>query len=259
MKLFGGPSRPRRVFRSGMYTDRGRVNPRNEDSCLVDEKRGLFAVADGMGGHPAGDVASGVAVDRLPALLGAALRRAPQSGGEAAIEQAIEQAVVDLNDAVYAEGMAVPERHGMGTTLVLLLLTGDAGYLAHVGDSRAYLLRADELHRLTEDQTVAHELVHSGLLGPGEASRHPFAHRLTQAVGTEGEVTPAIRRVELEEGDRLLLCSDGVSKMLDDTRIADLLGQHPRPGPASRALIDAANDAGGRDNSSAIIVDVVRV
>lgn len=239
---------------AAMCTDPGRVHPHNEDACLVETGLGLFAVADGVGGQPAGEVAARLAVARLPGLVRRALAQASPSAEGAAVARAL----VDLNGVVLAEAAADPNLAGMGTTVVLALVAGHSVHLAHLGDSRAYLLRQGGLRRLTEDHSLATALVRGGVLDADQAGRHPFARHLTQAVGLADVPEPAVRRLDLVAGDRLLLCSDGVSTMLADDRIAAILGRHARPKAACRALVDAANDAGGRDNISAVVVDVPR-
>ncbi len=152
-------------------------------------------------------------------------------------------------------GAAETRLQGMGTTLVLAVVSGVTAHLAHVGDSRAYLLRQDRLHRLTEDHSYATELVRGGLLDPMRASAHPLGHTITRAIGMPGDVQPDVRQITLAHGDRLLLCSDGLTKMLADERVEAILGGGD-PGTACRALVDAANEAGGDDNVSVVAVDV---
>ena len=251
MKLFRSRP-PGPPLRAAMRTDPGRVRSRNEDACLVDAESGLFAVADGMGGHPAGDEAARVAIENLPRLVRGALAGADRTG----VEAAVEEAVVELNEVVIAAASTSPELTGMGSTLVMALVSGYAAYVAHAGDSRAYLLRDDRLRRLTEDHSFAAALIDGGVLDPEEAVRHPFAQSLTQAIGMPG-TRPEVRRVELVPGDRLLLCSDGLTKMVPDDRLGRLLAAGQDADRTSQALVDAANDAGGHDNVSVVLIDVL--
>jgi serine/threonine protein phosphatase PrpC len=246
--LRGGRAR----LRGAAASDPGRVREQNQDVCLVDLGRQLFAVADGMGGHRAGRVAAEIAVGSLPALLD----RARHDAGQAGAGAALERAVAAVNEVVHAEGANDPAREGMGTTLVVVLVTGMTAHLAHVGDSRAYLLRRGRLRRLTEDHCVAAELVRAGVLDPVAAQEHPSAHNLTQAIGMPEPVRPPRSRLKLARGDRLLLCSDGLTKMLADERIRTLLDSAITPERACEALVAAANTAGGRDNVSVVVVDV---
>jgi serine/threonine protein phosphatase PrpC len=253
MKLFRSrPAGP--PLRAAMRTDPGRIRSRNEDACLVDPEQGLFAVADGMGGHPAGDVAARVAIEHLPGLVRDALARTDPTG----VDAAVEEAVLGLNEVVIAEASTSPDLTGMGSTLVMALVSGYTAHVAHAGDSRAYLLRDGRLRRLTEDHSFAAALIDGGVLDPEEAARHPFAQSLTQAIGMPG-TRPDVQRVELATGDRLLLCSDGLTRMVPEDRIGRLLAAGQDPDRTSQALVDAANGAGGHDNVSVVLVDVLAV
>lgn len=249
MRLFGSMGGSADV-RAGMRSDPGRVRDHNEDACLVDLDRGLFAVADGVGGQPAGDVAARITIDRLPEALDRALAEAPTRQ-----DTAIERAVVELGDLVQAEARAVPEHEGMATTLVIVLIEGSIAHVAHVGDSRAYLARAGELRRLTDDHSLAAQLVESGVISADEASNHPFAHSITQAIGLPNALEPTVVPVELTAGDRLLLCTDGLTDMLSHEQISAILADAPEPDAACQQLVDEANAAGGRDNITVVVVD----
>jgi protein phosphatase len=235
-----------------MRSDPGRVRPDNQDACLVAAERGLFAVADGMGGHQAGDVAARLAIANLPGLVD----RWRVRGWRRNPAPALDRAVADLSALVSAEAASDPGLAGMGTTLVLAQVIGATAHVAHVGDSRAYLLRDGALRRLTADHCYADELVRAGILGEAAASAHPLGHGLTRAIGMPGRTRPDVRRLDLADGDRLLLCSDGLTRMLPDDRIGTLLGTAADPERACRALVDGANTAGGRDNVSVVVVDV---
>jgi PPM family protein phosphatase len=252
MKLFG-LGRPRPSLRAAMRSHPGMVRAQNQDACLLITKRGLFAVADGIGGRPAGDVAARITLERLPGVVERARRRALPGR----VGPALDRAINELSAIVRAEAATDPRLSGMGTTLVLALITRSTAHLAHVGDSRAYLLRGGRLRRLTEDHSLASEMARDGLLDAAGASAHPLGHALTRAIGMAGTVRPEIREVELAPGDRLLLCSDGLTKMVTERHVAALLAAWPEPSAACRALVDAANDAGGHDNVSAVVVDVL--
>jgi serine/threonine protein phosphatase PrpC len=252
MKLFGlGRSRP--PLRAAMCSDPGRVRKQNQDACLLVTERGLFAVADGIGGRPAGDVAARIALERLPGAVDRARRRSRPGR----LGSALAHAISELSTLVRSEAAADPRLDGMGTTLVFALVSGNTAHLAHVGDSRAYLLRAAHLRRLTEDHSLAGEMARDGLLDAESASAHPLGHALTRAIGMPGSIRPEVREVDLAPGDRLLLCSDGLTKMVAEQEIGALLEARPEPSEACRALVDAANDAGGYDNISAVVVDVL--
>jgi serine/threonine protein phosphatase PrpC len=252
MKLFG-LGRPRTPLRAAMCSHPGKVRQQNQDACLLATERGLFAVADGIGGRPAGDVAARMAVDRLPGVLARARRRA----WPGRVGQALGHAVSELSGLVRARAASDPSLDGMGTTLVLALVSGGTAHLAHVGDSRAYLMRAARLRPLTVDHCLAREMARDGLMDSETASAHPFGHALTRALGMPGNVRAEVAQVDLAQGDRLLLCSDGLTKMVAEAEIAALLEARPEPSDACQALVDAANDAGGYDNISAVVVDVL--
>ena len=224
-------------------TDRGRVRSRNEDALRADPERGLFVVADGMGGHPAGDVASAEAIEGFAA-------RAPApgafdgTGGEAS-GGGLRDAVAAASRRVHEAAAESPDRRGMGTTLTALQLADDRWRIAHVGDSRAYLYRAGELRRLTTDHTV-----------------FPGSNTLTRAVGTDGEAEADLEEGTLEDGDLYLLCSDGLTKTHSEEEIAERLaaadGGSSAPGATLdetvRRLVDEANERGGPDNVTVVLV-----
>ncbi|HEX6339270.1 MAG TPA: PP2C family serine/threonine-protein phosphatase [Jiangellaceae bacterium] len=249
MKLFGS-GRDQPVLLASVLSDRGRVHTHNEDACLADLERGLFAVADGVGGQPAGDVAAQVTVDHLPGLIDRALSHLRDDPSAA-----IAQAIVDLSDVVQEEARATPELSGMASTVVMVLITGELAHVAHVGDSRAYLARDRQLYRLTDDHSLAAELVQSGVISAEEANSHPFAHSITQAIGLPNAPQPGVQQLELEPGDRLLLCSDGLTDMVTEADIGAILTAGGDINATSQSLIDAANAAGGRDNISVVVVD----
>jgi serine/threonine protein phosphatase PrpC len=224
----------------GARTDVGRVREGNEDSYMVHEP--LFAVADGMGGHQGGEVASKLALDTLKQVAGG--------------ERALIQAVQDANRAVFDRAGRDPGLAGMGTTLTAFLVEGDAVRLAHVGDSRAYLLRDGQLQRITKDHTVVERLVEEGRLTPQEAEIHPQRSILTRAIGVEGDVQVDQGTIEVSPGDRLLLCSDGLTGMVGEEEITRILTERSDPQAAADALIEAANEAGGQDNITAVVIDV---
>lgn len=225
-------------------TDVGRVRAYNEDSVLLEPP--LFAVADGLGGHEAGEVASGVAV---AALLDASPARADA--------KALGRAVRAANRAVIRAAREGRGREGMGTTLTAAIAEGTRIAVAHVGDSRAYLLHGDTLERITRDHSMVADMIRQGTLTEEESRSHPNRSVITRALGTDPNMFADIFEVDAEPGDRLLICSDGLTGMLADERIAEILGDYGDPEMAVRALVDAANEAGGHDNISVIVVDIV--
>jgi PPM family protein phosphatase len=233
-------------LRVGARTDVGRVREGNEDSFMVDEP--LYAVADGMGGHQGGEVASNLALE----ILG---RLTLEDSGDTAPNLA--DAVREANRAVLDKASTDPGLHGMGTTLTALVAGGNRVFLAHVGDSRAYLLRDGRMEQLTEDHTVVEGLVQEGRLTRQEAEIHPQRSILTRALGVDGDVEVDERSQEVHEGDRILLCSDGLTGMVPEQEIERVLAELEDPQRAADALVEAANDAGGQDNITAVVLDVL--
>ena len=232
----------------GAQSDVGRVREGNEDSYLVHEP--LFVVADGMGGHIAGDVASSTAVDVILNKSDTASPSDPQT---------LADLIRSANSAIWDKAHDDPELRGMGTTCTLVLLNENRAHIAHVGDSRAYLLRDGRLQQLTEDHTLVARMVKEGRLQPEEAEHHPQRSIITRALGVDSDVEVDLDSLELEAGDRLLLCSDGLSGMIDGESIRSTLQDNSDPQKAADELIRRANEAGGEDNITVVIVDVTDV
>lgn len=236
-------------------TDAGRVRARNEDAVGADPVSGLLVVADGMGGHPAGHRASALAVQEVRAGLGD-----PATPGDAPLR--VEGAIRAAHRRVLVEGDRDPACRGMGTTLTLLLAEARRRRwtVGHVGDSRGYLLRDGELHRLTRDQTWVQEEVERGRLEPAAAARHPMASLLLQAVGNGLTLAPEVSSGELLPGDLFLLCSDGLVRVLEDEGLQEMLGRVAEGEELSgvaEALVDAANRGGGPDNITVALLRVL--
>jgi PPM family protein phosphatase len=236
------------VLRSGSASDVGRVRTINEDFAL--ESMTLFAVADGMGGHAGGEVAARTAIDALQHEFG----RQPSADG-------LLGAVRLANLAVWERSQDDPDLRGMGTTLTAAALVatdqGDRLVLANVGDSRSYRLHDGSLTQLSHDHSVAEELVDRGELSEAEAAIHPHRHILTRALGVASDVDVDVWQMIPEEGDRYLLCSDGLTNEVTETRIAKLLRTTPDPQLAAEGLVRMANDNGGNDNITVVVLDVV--
>jgi protein phosphatase len=224
-------------------SDVGRVRAHNEDRYLAAPP--LLAVADGMGGAQAGEVAAGVAVEHLEGL------------GPEPSPDALRAAIVEANEAIRRMAAEDPERAGMGTTVTAALL-GDGGRLElmHVGDSRAYLLRAGELRQLTEDHSVVAELVRRGSIAPEEAEVHPQRNVITRALGAEDGVEVDRTEVSLEPGDVIVLCTDGLCGYVSDEVIRRRLTESATLEDAAAALVEDANAAGGVDNVTVILARV---
>ncbi len=228
----------------GSRTDIGRVRTHNEDSLLVHEP--LFVVADGMGGHEAGEVASEIAVNTMDAAAGSITDAAT-----------LGDAVIQANRAVIQGARSGVGKPGMGTTMTAAFIDGDMLAVAQVGDSRAYLLHQGLLQQITRDHSLMAELIEAGQITEEEARVHPNRSIITRALGSDPSTEPDIFELTLEPGDRLLLCSDGLSGMLIRQELQQILGSIPDPQQAADQLIKRANDAGGHDNITAIVVDVL--
>ena len=225
-------------LQAGARTDVGRVRTGNEDSYMAEDP--LFAVADGMGGHQGGEVASSTALEVL-------------AGGEGPLEELVRKA----NEEVFRRAAKDPGLAGMGTTLTVLRRDGEVLRLAHVGDSRAYLLRDGTIQRLTKDHTVVERLVDEGRLTADEAEIHPQRSILTRALGVDESLQVDQGAIEPHTGDRILMCSDGLTGMVGDEAITGILKEQRDPQQAADALVEAANEAGGQDNITAVVIDVL--
>jgi len=259
-------------------TDRGKVRPSNEDQFTIaeltktmrvwqtslpepsvqaaEEAAHLFLVADGMGGHRAGERASALAVAAIEHFTLNTFRWFFGPDGDEATRalRELERSLDEADTRILDEALQHPELDGMGTTVTMAFHIGPRLCVVHAGDSRAYLHRQGHLHQVTEDHTVTADLVRAGSLRPEQADNHPLRHVITNVVGgNDRGVRVQARAINLEGGDRLLLCSDGLYEMVDDERIAEALSSNAEPEAASRQLITLANEAGGRDNITVLI------
>jgi protein phosphatase len=226
---------------AGVASDIGRVREGNEDSYLLEPP--LYAVADGMGGHRGGEVASQLALETVEHMF---------HEGRGTLSEQVREA----NRAVFSRSAADRKVTGMGTTLTAAMIQDDVAHLAHVGDSRAYLLRADGFRQLTEDHTLVGRMVKAGEITPAEADVHPHRNVVTRALGTEPDLEVDELDLGLLEGDRLLLCSDGLTNMVTEEQIQAILTSTPDPQEAADRLVRAANRAGGLDNITVLLLDV---
>ena len=232
-------------------SDCGRVREHNEDTFRVDSERGLFVVADGMGGHAGGEVASALAVETVfKALLGGKGRKTESCNAEA-LQTAIELA----NNTIYQDAQVNPERKGMGTTLTFMCWDRCQFYFGHVGDSRAYRLRGHELIQLTRDHTWVDMQVRAGVLSQQEAEHARMRHVLVKSLGTQPGIEPDIVPVDVEPKDRFLLCSDGLSDLVEHNDLRNILAGNGTLAEITRRLVEKANAVGGRDNITAVVID----
>jgi PPM family protein phosphatase len=226
------------------------VRASNEDSFIADGQSKIFLVADGMGGHAAGEIASRIAASTVNELLS---KRSPESN----IEDALHLAVQETNTRVYETQKLKPEYRGMGSTLTVLTILDDRYFLAHVGDSRAYLLRKKTLSQLSRDHSLVWPLYEKGLLTKEELSRHPRKNLITRSIGTHPEIEADLQSGSIAEGDIFLLCTDGLTDVLTDEDIQHILSAGDKNlQETGERLIQAANSGGGPDNITAVVVGI---
>jgi serine/threonine protein phosphatase PrpC len=235
-------------LKAAALTDTGLIRASNEDAYLVAAP--VFAVADGMGGHQAGEVASGTTIETLKQF-------AKEISNDSDPGTALAETAKAANRAVFEKAAGDPSLLRMGTTLTAAIARDGRLSIAHVGDSRAYLFRQGRLEQLTQDHTLVAEYVRHGRMTEEEAKIHPNRSIITRALGVEPDIPIDTVTLGIEEGDRVLLCSDGLYSMVPDEYIAEILAKVPDTDAATRELIEAANAAGGEDNTTVLIIDVV--
>jgi len=231
-------------------TERGPVRLRNEDSLCACPELGLFAVADGMGGHKAGEIASMLALKALESHC-----RQHQTGG-GGLKELLAEAVAAANRAVYQNSRQNPERRGMGTTITACLLGGPKLWVANVGDSRALLLRDGQLSKLTNDHSLVQELINGGGITEADAFKHPRRNVLTRALGIAPLVEVDVFEYKVIAGDRILICTDGLSAFVQENRIGEVMSFSDDPADVVRLLLDEAITAGSNDNITIIYMAV---
>lgn len=241
-------------MRISSYTHLGMVRRNNEDACLVippwsgpaiERQVCLFAVADGMGGQNAGEVASAIAMKTVAEWFSA-------NAGNAMSVPMLEEMFSQTNSAVWGYSQDHPETSGMGNTLTMMITWGDKALVGHIGDSRLYRLRGDSMVQLTNDHSLVAEQVRLGKLTPEQARVHPTRHILSRVMGSRQFVVPDIFETDIQVNDVFMMCSDGVTGMIEDARIKDILVEN-QPENAAVKLVEAANRAGGKDNSTAVV------
>jgi serine/threonine protein phosphatase PrpC len=242
-------------------SDPGLERAENQDSYLLDLDQALFIVSDGIGGHQAGEVASRAVVTVFADML---QRQLPSlmEGNDRQVEMAMREVVVEFNQRLRSESASRAGLQGMGATLILVWIRNmqSKAYLVSMGDSRIYLLRKEKLGQLTEDHTISAFLLKHGVITPEQALDHPGQHKLSRYIGMEGEVYPDVQTLRLHPGDRLLLCSDGLTNMVSDEEIREILLSAAQecsrqPQATCKALVQAAIQGGGADNITALVID----
>jgi PPM family protein phosphatase len=229
-------------------SDAGRVRDNNEDSVVVLADAGLAVLADGMGGYNAGEVASQLATQLVTQRLTHHL------GSPCDWRYHLQHSLEQANLTIYEASLSRPDWRGMGTTVVAAIFNGARLTVGHVGDSRLYRLRQGQLTPLTRDHSVLQEQIDAGLVAPELAHSAPYRNLVTRAVGVAPQVAVELSEHVVQAGDTYLLCSDGLNDMLTDAQMASILKREPGLASAGRALLDAANDAGGKDNISLVLV-----
>lgn len=236
-------------------TDTGRVRSNNEDSVALDEAHGVAVLADGMGGYAAGEVASGMACDFIRAELGRWLGEASVAATDNDVRRAMDICVDNANRAIFGAANSNPTYAGMGTTLVLGVFRSGRLLMGHIGDSRAYRWRNGVLQQITKDHSLLQEQIDAGILTPEQAQYSANKNLVTRALGVEDVVLLETHQHDLQSGDVILMCSDGLSDMLSDLEITGVLAAYPHSlDEMGSALVAAANDAGGRDNIAVVLV-----
>jgi len=250
-----------RITSSGM-TDVGLKRGHNEDNYLINEELNLFVVADGMGGHAGGEYASAIAVNTVEEIVTSMeVDGAEVSDATDPVEitrQRLSHAIRLSGRRIFEKAREQPEYHGMGTTAVVLLLDGKNAFVAHVGDSRLYLLRDGKIEQVTEDHSLIAEKIRHGLITPEEAKSHRMRNVITRSLGYQEDVEVDIQVRAVRRGDQYLLCSDGLSGHVQDAEVGDLMQRHS-PQDAARHLIGLACERGGEDNITTIIARVEEV
>ena len=244
-------------------TDKGLRRSINEDNLAVRDDLGLFVVADGMGGHAAGEVASQAAIDGIVAFAEATVSVSsdqtwpiPFNPNQSVNANRLDAGFRMADRRIAAEAAASAELRGMATTAVAALITDSVVTLAHVGDSRVYRSHQGQLEQLTRDHSWVEEQIRAGTLTESAARAHPWRNIVTRALSGSEELEVDIRELSLESGDRLLLCSDGVFAVLTDDQIGEVLQQHADLDAVCHALIKGANDGGGPDNVTVVVLEV---
>jgi serine/threonine protein phosphatase PrpC len=242
-------------FRVGSLSITGRFRDNNEDALFLDPRQRYFLVADGMGGQSAGERASGLAMELIPKRLEQQIDFAKSSPDQ--IVKAIDDAVAHANFEIMALGELDSKMHNMGTTVVFAVFAGECFYIGGVGDSRTYLLRQGKLQQLTTDHSLTQALIDAGTLTVEEAATHRYRNVLYRYLGSkDGGTGTNPRQLKPQPGDRILLCSDGVTGGATDAKLAELLGSKEEPQVIAEKIVKAAEDGGSKDNITSVVIFV---
>ena len=239
-------------------TDVGQRRNHNEDAFLVEERLGLFVVADGMGGHAGGGTASQLAVETIRSAVAHAREHEPERFGstgadDTRVPDLLRDAVEEACEVIFRTAQADPDLSGMGTTVTAVLVDGATAFVAHVGDSRCYLLREGRIYQVSEDHSLVNEQLKAGAISADEARTSRFKNIITRSVGFEQQVVVDLMGLDLEPSDALVVCCDGLSNLVDDPEILSIVSESPIDLAPGR-LVALANDRGGDDNITVIVV-----
>jgi protein phosphatase len=231
-----------------VLSDRGLVRSKNEDNFLADEIRGLFMVCDGMGGHKSGEIASSMAVECISKFL-------PSANLEINLHK-LNEAVCEANKKIFDDSMKNLEFHGMGTTITAAVIKGYDLFISHVGDSGLFIISGERIKKVTNDHTLAEQMVRDSILSPHDIENSPYNHVLTRALGVEEQVKVDNYEERLDEGDMILLCSDGLTDLLSHQDILDLVKKETSLQKVVQSLVFLALERGGSDNITVILVSI---
>ncbi|MDQ7782639.1 MAG: Stp1/IreP family PP2C-type Ser/Thr phosphatase [Desulfomonilaceae bacterium] len=235
-------------MRVGHQTRIGRNRRVNQDRFFVDQQAGLFIVADGMGGHNAGEIAGSIAVSEISR----AVREGLGTADDASV--LLQESVLRAHNAIFENSVKFPSRRDMGTTVAVVLVQDDQVWVCHVGDSRVYLIGRGEIQPLTRDHTFVAEWLQEGRITPQQARTHDARHGLTMALGVDDDIRPEVTHVSWHEGQCLLLCSDGLTEMLEDSTILEIVKRAGEPDFICKELLDQALLRGGDDDITVVLV-----
>ncbi len=246
-------------MRAAGLTDVGKVRSINQDSFEIVEDKHIYIVADGMGGHAAGDQASRIAVKTILEIL-TAYDFGSESSGEddtengMSVEELVRYALQEANEQILLASLSNQHLQGMGTTAIVTVENKGNLFVGHIGDSRTYLVRNQQLTQITEDHSVVQQLVKAGAISEEEAQVHPYKNVITRCLGMQANVEPDTLEMPLQSGDRVLMCSDGLSNMVSNQVMQQIVNDNPDPLPACEKLIALANENGGTDNITVVLL-----
>ncbi|MHC5075433.1 MAG: Stp1/IreP family PP2C-type Ser/Thr phosphatase [Planctomycetota bacterium] len=241
-------------FKWGAATDKGKDRETNEDNFIIEAEAGLFLVADGMGGHRGGELASNIVAEDLSVMIETGLNRI-RSKNPASMRRVLKKAIIEQNEHLKMEGESESGYKDMGATLVTLVIKDSRAYTANLGDSRLYRLRKEKFQQITKDHSIISELLSKGKIEEHEVEGHEEQGVITHYVGMQEKAEPFIKSFGLKKGDRLLLCSDGLTDMVEEKAINKIVSRENEPQQICDELIKAANQAGGHDNITVVIID----